>query len=87
MNMLLRLLMYPVFHYHLKSKIIHNYNMRLIAARFKKSFDIEFPDKDGKYWCPDEVYWADMLAARFGYFVECKPERDVFINRANIILA
>ena len=49
--------MYFVFHLYLKWLIKRNYTLRLESAI----------SGDGKH--PDEWYWADILAARYGYFV------------------
>ena len=57
LNMIMRIIMFPVFHLILKPLIRRNYRLRELSAI----------SGDGKY--PDEWYWADLLAMNFGYHV------------------
>lgn len=54
----MRVVMFPVFHLLLKPMIKRNYKARKESAT----------NGDGKY--QDEWYWADKIAAKYGYFVE-----------------
>ena len=57
MNRIKRILMWPIFHLILKPLIKRNYRLRYQSA----------VNQDGKY--PDEWYWADEIAVKYGYFI------------------
>ncbi len=80
--MLMRILMYPVFHMWLKSEIKHNYTMRYIAA-MNRNYGVNVCDKDGNYW-PDEMFWADEFCARYGYYVDWEIDH-VLIKRCETL--
>lgn len=65
--MIMRILMYPVFHLWLKHLIRRNYRLREIAAIFRE-YGIPAERLLGKDY-PDQWYWADSICSRYGYFV------------------
>ena len=59
--------MFPVFHLFLKPLIRRNYRLRYQSAI----------SGDGKY--PDEWYWADKIAVKYGFFVT--ERRDLWMKK------
>ena len=56
--MIRRIIMFPVFWLILRPLIKRNYRLRYRSAL----------NGDGKY--PDQWYWADVIAAKYGYFTK-----------------
>lgn len=68
MGFFIKILFFPIFHIVLKPLILRNYLLREISA-ISRSLGIAPQTPNGKDY-PDEWYWADTLAAKYGYFVD-----------------
>ena len=73
----MRILMYPVFHLWLKRLIKQNYRMRAISA-ICREYGVAPCTPDGIDY-KDEWYWADYMSSKYGYYVERNASIDKWI--------
>jgi len=66
-HIVMRALMYPVFHLWLKHLIKRNYRMREVSA-ICREHGIPTCTPDGKDY-KDEWYWADYISSKYGCYV------------------
>lgn len=82
-NKIIRLIMFPIFHLILKKLIKENYKKRVIT-KICRTYHIPICTIDGKEY-EDKWYWADSLAANYGYFIPWSTNTRLVIRCLQVI--